>query len=130
MANAIIAERRNIIPSIGREAIAEGGMVWKGSAIAIAPQYTLRPFRPDLATDLFGSHLAAMVEWLIYEWEYHVWAVVAVVASAIAAISIWADWRRQKRKTIGQVSYVPWTGISMLAVGVTLIAAALAVKMG
>lgn len=71
-----------------------------------------------------------MIEWLIYEWEYHVWAVVAVAAAAIAAISIWADWRRQKRKTIGKVSYVPWTGISMLAVGVTLIAAALAVKMG
>ncbi|MGL5840045.1 MAG: hypothetical protein ACRCY3_16250 [Sphingorhabdus sp.] len=58
------------------------------------------------------------------------WAVVSASAGAIAGISIWSDWRRQKRKRIGQVGYMPWTAISMLAIGVTLLAAALAVKTG
>lgn len=71
-----------------------------------------------------------MIDWLANEWDYHMWVVVAVAAAAVAAISIFADWRRNKRKTIGQVGYMPWTGISMLAVGTTLIAAALALKIG
>ncbi len=75
-------------------------------------------------------HLAAMLDWLLYEWDFHMWAVIAVVSAVLAAISIFADWRRNKRTTIGKVSYIPWTGISMLAVGTTLIAAALAFKAG
>jgi hypothetical protein len=71
-----------------------------------------------------------MFEWLAYEWNFHMWAVVACGAALITAISIWADWRRNRNRQIGQVSYMPWTGISMLAVGVTLLAAALAVKAG
>jgi hypothetical protein len=76
------------------------------------------------------GHLAAMLQWLKYEWDFHMWAVIAVAAALVAAISIWADWRRHKNRKIGRVSYMPWTGISMLAVGVTLLAAALAVKAG
>jgi hypothetical protein len=76
------------------------------------------------------SHLAAMQEWLQNEWDFHMWAVIAATGAVVAAISIWADWRRSKRKVVGQVSYMPWTAISMLAVGVTLLAAALAVKSG
>lgn len=69
-----------------------------------------------------------MIEWLRYEWDFHMWAVIAVSAAMVAAFSIWADWRRQRRRVIGKVGYMPWTGISMLAIGVVLIAAALAVK--
>jgi hypothetical protein len=75
-------------------------------------------------------HLAAMLEWLLYEWDYHMWAVIAAASAMVAAISIFADWHRNKRTAIGKVSYIPWTGISMLAVGTTLIAAALAFKAG
>ncbi len=71
-----------------------------------------------------------MFEWLQDAWNFHVWAVIATVAALVAAISIWADWRRSQRKIIGQVSYMPWTAISMLSVGVTLLAGALAVKSG
>lgn len=71
-----------------------------------------------------------MIDWLRYEWDFHMWAVVAVVAGLTAAISIWADWRRQRRRKIGEVSYIPWTAISMLAVGTTLLSAAMAVKYG
>ncbi len=58
------------------------------------------------------------------------WAVVAVASAVTAAFSIWADWRAQKRRVIGQVGYIPWTAISMLAIGTTLLATALAVKAG
>jgi hypothetical protein len=75
-------------------------------------------------------HFIKMFEWLAYEWDFHMWTVLAVVGAMIAAISIWADWHRQKKKRIGVVSYMPWTGISMLAIGVTLLSAALAVKSG
>jgi hypothetical protein len=71
-----------------------------------------------------------MLEWLQNEWDFHMWTVIAVGGAAVAAVSIWADWRRGRRKVVGQVSYMPWTAISMLAVGVTLLAAALAVKSG
>lgn len=71
-----------------------------------------------------------MIDWLANEWDYHMWAVVAIASAVTAAVSIFADWRRNKRKAIGNVSHIPWTGISMLAVGTTLIAAALALKIG
>ncbi len=71
-----------------------------------------------------------MIAWLLYEWDFDMWTIVAVIAAAVAAISIWADWRRQRRKRIGEVSFIPWTAISMLAIGTTLIAAAFAVKSG
>lgn len=83
-----------------------------------------------LAKHAGADHLAAMIDWLANEWDYHMWAVVAVASAVIAAVSIFADWRRNKRKTIGTVGYVPWTGISMLAIGMTLIASALAFKIG
>ena len=77
-----------------------------------------------------SRHLAAMLQWLAHEWDFHMWTVIAAAAAMVAAVSIFADWKRTKRKTIGKVSYIPWTGISMLAVGTTLIAAALAFKAG
>jgi hypothetical protein len=47
------------------------------------------------------SHLAAMQEWLQNEWDFHMWAVIAATGAVVAAISIWADWRRSKRKVVG-----------------------------
>jgi hypothetical protein len=75
-------------------------------------------------------HLAVMLEWIIDNWNFHVWRIVAIAGALVAAISIFADWRRQKRKSIENVGFMPWTAISMLAIGVTLLSAALAVKAG
>jgi hypothetical protein len=75
-------------------------------------------------------HLAKMLEWLQHVWDFHMWAVVATVGAVASAISILADWQRGKRRVVGQVSYMPWTAISMLAIGVTLLAVASLVKLG
>jgi hypothetical protein len=71
-----------------------------------------------------------MIEWLTENWNFHVWRIIAIAAALVAAISIFADWRRQKRRSIENVGFVPWTAISMLAIGVTLLSAALALKVG
>jgi hypothetical protein len=76
------------------------------------------------------SHVAAMLDWLKHEWDFHMWTVIAITAALTAAISIWADWRRNNRRAVGQISYMPWTSISLLSVGIALLAAALAIKSG
>ncbi len=58
------------------------------------------------------------------------WAVIAVLSALAAVTFVLADRKRQKRERLDQVGFVPWTGLSVLAMGITLIAAVLAVKAG
>lgn len=71
------------------------------------------------------------MDWFDENWlEFHLWVVVAGVAAIVAVVSIFADRRRHKRKSFDDVGFMPWTGISVAAMMVTLLAAALAVKGG
>ena len=76
------------------------------------------------------GHLTGMIDWLTENWNFHMWAVVAVLSALAAVVFVLADRKRQKRDRLDQVGFVPWTGLSVLAMGITLIAAVLAVKAG
>lgn len=71
-----------------------------------------------------------MLDWLAENWNFHMWAVIALLSAAASALFVIADRRRQKRVRLDQVGFVPWTGLSVLAMGLTLISAVLAVKAG
>jgi hypothetical protein len=71
-----------------------------------------------------------MIEWLQSMWDFHFFAVVAAIAAIVACIAMVADRHRHKRSRLDQVGFVPWTGISILATGVTLVSIALAFKVG
>jgi hypothetical protein len=75
-------------------------------------------------------HLLAMQDYLLELWDFHIWTVIAVAGAILSAISIFADRRRHRRARIEQVGFMPWTGISVFAIMVTLMATALAIKAG
>jgi hypothetical protein len=76
------------------------------------------------------GHLAAMLDWLSENWNFHMWGVIAVLSAIASVLFVLADRRRQKRDRLDHVGFVPWTGLSVFAMGLTLIAAVLAVKAG
>lgn len=80
--------------------------------------------------DAADSHLAGMIDWLSENWNFHMWTVVAALSAVASFLFILADRKRQKRDKLDQVGFVPWTGLSVLAMGVTLLSAVLAVKVG
>ena len=75
-------------------------------------------------------HLQRMQDYLAELWTFHIWTVIAVGGAILSATSIFADRRRHRRTRIEQVGFMPWTGISVFAVMVTLMATALAIKAG
>lgn len=58
------------------------------------------------------------------------WGVIAALSAIASVLFVLADRKRQKRDRLDQVGFVPWTGLSVFAMGMTLIAAVLAVKAG
>ena len=75
-------------------------------------------------------HLLPMQNYLAQLLAFHIWTVIAVGGAILSAISIFADRRRHRRTQIEQVGFMPWTGISVFAVMVTLLSTALAIKAG
>lgn len=63
-------------------------------------------------------------------WTGYSWMSSAVVAGAIVFISSVADRRRQKRANMENVGFMPWTLITLLAMLLTVVAVALAIKTG
>lgn len=53
---------------------------------------------------------------------------LAGAAAAVALLSAIAEWRRNKRRDLDRPGWVPWSAIQLLAMLVTTIAAALALK--
>lgn len=89
----------------------------------------MQPVQP-LAMIGLNAHLAVMIDWLAENWNFHMWAVIAVLSAMASALFVLADRKRQKRTRLDQVGFIPWTGLSVLAMGITLICAVLAVKVG
>jgi len=56
------------------------------------------------------------------------WAIAAITAVCVAAISSFANHRRQNRRDIEKVGFMPWTSITMAALLVAIVAAGLALK--
>jgi hypothetical protein len=71
-----------------------------------------------------------MQEYLSQLWDFHMWTVVAVAGAILSGISIVADRRRHRRTNIERVGFMPWTGLSVLSIMVTLLSTALAIKAG
>jgi hypothetical protein len=86
--------------------------------------------RTRLAIRRAGRHLAAMFETLHQLWDFHFIWLVTAVAGMLSLVSIMADRRRQARRHIDAVGFMPWTGISVGAMLVTLISLALSIKAG
>ena len=63
-------------------------------------------------------------------WTQHVWTGITVIAAVVVLISSLADRRRQKRTNIEDVGFMPWTLMTILAMLLTVVAAALAIKSG
>jgi hypothetical protein len=70
------------------------------------------------------------MDYLRQLWDFHIWTVIALLAAMVTLLSIWADRRRQRRALLEAVGFMPWTGISVMATLVTVIAIALALKQG
>lgn len=62
-------------------------------------------------------------------WADHMIMAVAIVAATCVLISIFADKRRQRRVSMDQVGFMPWTAITVFSVLVAVIATALAIKL-
>ena len=71
-----------------------------------------------------------MQEYLTQLWDFHMWVVVAIMGAMLSLISIVADRRRHRRTNIEHVGFMPWTGISVFSIMVTLLSTALAIKAG
>ncbi len=59
---------------------------------------------------------------------HSLWGQLALVMSAVAGTAALADARRMRRSDFDRVGFMPWTGISMMAVMVAVFAAAFALK--
>ena len=57
------------------------------------------------------------------------WAI-AGAAAFLAAVSAAADWRRERRRELDRVGWVPWGALQFGGLLVAVVAAALAVKVG
>ena len=55
---------------------------------------------------------------------------MSVLSAVVVLISSLADRRRQKRTNIEDVGFMPWTLMTILAMLLTVVAAALAIKSG
>ena len=55
---------------------------------------------------------------------------LAGAALVVAALAAWGEHRRQRRRNLDEVGWVPWNFIQVMAGLVTLVAAVLALKAG
>jgi hypothetical protein len=62
--------------------------------------------------------------------DNYYWWIIAAGAACTVLISALADQRRQKRVRVENVGFMPWTGITLIAVMIALMATAMAIKTG
>lgn len=59
---------------------------------------------------------------------HSLWGQMALALSALAGTAAFADNRRMRRSNFDRVGFMPWTSISILAIGGAIISAAFALK--
>ncbi len=67
------------------------------------------------------------IEWDF--WDANLWWVIAASAAVLILVSAVADRRRQRRQDVDDVGFMPWTGITVFAVMIALMATAIAIKL-
>ncbi len=60
--------------------------------------------------------------------DNHFWEVAASCCAALVAISAFADRRRNRRMHLEDVGFMPWTGITVMSVLLTVVSIAFAIK--
>jgi hypothetical protein len=63
-------------------------------------------------------------------WSDHMLLAIAIAATIMVPISAFADHRRNRRKHIEAVGFMPWTGITVAAMLIAVIVGAMAYKAG
>jgi hypothetical protein len=53
---------------------------------------------------------------------------VAIAAGALFGVAEIANWRRNNRRDVDAVGFMPWRGIALASAGVAFLAAALALR--
>jgi len=53
---------------------------------------------------------------------------VAIAAAALFGVAEVANWRRNNRRDVDDVGFMPWRGIALASAGVTFLALVLALK--
>jgi len=53
---------------------------------------------------------------------------VAIAAAVLVGIAEFANWRRNNRRNVDDVGFMPWRGIALASAAVALFAAAFALK--
>lgn len=56
------------------------------------------------------------------------WWTLAAAGAALGVVSALADWKRTRRRNLDRPGWVPWTGLQLLALLVTVVAVTLALK--
>jgi hypothetical protein len=69
-----------------------------------------------------------MAEWILDYLDTHFWAALSIFFCTLIIISVLAEKRRQNRKRIEDVGFMPWTGITVMSVFAAVISAAFAIK--
>ncbi|APZ99416.1 hypothetical protein BWQ93_13670 [Sphingopyxis sp. QXT-31] len=55
---------------------------------------------------------------------------VSIGAAILCAVSEWANWRRNNRRDVDKVGFMPWRGIALASACVTIFALAFWVHQG
>lgn len=69
-----------------------------------------------------------MSSFTLMNWQDHFWTALSAASALLVLVSSVADRRRHKRIKLDQVGIIPWTGITVFSVLITVLAAALAIK--
>ncbi len=69
-----------------------------------------------------------MISTLIDVYDNYFWVIIANGCAALVVISAIADRRRNRRIRLEDVGFMPWTGITVMAVLFTIVAIAFAIK--
>ena len=77
---------------------------------------------------IYAHHMRRMVILTTLFLSNHLWASVAVLSGIVVLLSSVADRRRNRRRNIEAVGFMPWTAITVFSVLATVISAALAIK--
>jgi hypothetical protein len=68
------------------------------------------------------------MDWLFEIWDDHFWVIAAIFCALIVLVSIIADRHRHNRTRIEDVGFMPWTGMTVSGVILTVISIAFAIK--
>jgi hypothetical protein len=74
------------------------------------------------------THMRRMPTFTALYLSDHLWTGVAISSAVMVLVSSLADRKRNRRRDINAVGFMPWTAITVMSVLATVVSAALAIK--